>query len=256
MKRFFAELLFAFARIDRGGFDTVRLSFPFLVVAHPIRSYVRVRNLAWKRCQRWRSSNGFSSRVFGATLLMAFSAILLTKMAVVYWQGGIYPAHLTWEWGVQNSLRRIVFLNLITLDLVQPAYCTHFEPTKSATYIPWESNTPRSAKLNSRRTEGIRYLRTNSHQMTFDACLYCLPLACVRLGYPKSVVDTPPAWWSERSRFMQRRHLGGGLGDFYQNQNQRCEVVHMLHIPFATNVPVNRQRQIRKIGQCIARSNP
>ena len=61
---------------------------------------------------------------------------------------GIYPAHLTRERGVQKSLRRIVFLDLTILDLLQPAYCTHFKPTHSATYLPWESNTPHCVQSN------------------------------------------------------------------------------------------------------------
>ena len=73
----------------------------------------------------------------------------------------------------------------------------------------------------------------------------------MRLGYPKSVAGTPPAVWSECSLFMQRLHLGDGLGDFYQNESHRCEVVHVLRIPFAVNIPVMWQRHITKTANAL-----
>ena len=96
----------------------------------------------------------------------------------------IYPAHLTWDWGVQNTLTKIVFLDLYILDFLRPTFCTHFKPTNSTTYIPWEPNTPGAVKLTWRQTEGIGYLRTNSDRVTFEACMY-------RLTLPVAGWDTP-----------------------------------------------------------------
>ena len=79
--------------------------------------------------------------------MMVFSSIL-PMWTVVVCQKGFYPAHLTWEWGVKNSLRRIVFLGLQVVDPLELVYYTNLKPTNSAIYISWESNTPGAVKLN------------------------------------------------------------------------------------------------------------
>ena len=134
MEQSFAELLFA--RIDRWEFDTLRVFFPFLTVAHSPQLFVGEVLLALVlshnifECSSLgvsRQKVGFSMGincapawanvilcayeessmqtmpeldkqqrgflwVFGATLMMAFSCILLTKMALVYCQ--VFIVHI------------------------------------------------------------------------------------------------------------------------------------------------------------------
>ena len=35
------------------------------------------------------------------------------------------------------------------------------------------------------------------------------------------------------------------MGAFYQNQNVRCRVVHLLYIPFAANVPIGWSKPLK-----------
>ena len=56
-----------------------------------------------------------------------------------------YPQHLAFEVLPLGLSAKIIFLDLNVLHLHERSYCTHFQPTNSATYIFWYSSTPRGA---------------------------------------------------------------------------------------------------------------
>ena len=156
-----------------------------------------------------------------------------------------YPPHLPFE--------DIIFLDLHVLNLHEPRYCTHFKPTKSATYIPWSSNTPRGTKLGWRRGEEVRFLRTDSHERYFLAAVKRMNGACHKLGYPKTLCSSLPVSWSEKDRYMTRnsktkdRRVGSFL-EFFR--------IHVWRVPYEACIPLKYGDPIHRLNQQIKQSIP
>ena len=164
-----------------------------------------------------------------------------------------YPPHLPFEVLALGVSADIIFLDLHVLDLHEPRYCTHFKPTNSATYIPWSSNTPRGTKLGWRRGEGVRFLRTNSHERYFLAAVKRMNGACRRLGYPKTLCSSLPVSWSEKDRYMTRnsKTKGRRVGNFLEFFR-----IHVWRVPYEACIPLKYGDPIHRLNQQIKQSIP
>ena len=162
----------------------------------------------------------------------------------------ILQPHLPFELLQRGATRGIKVLDVHVLKICEPSYCTHFKKTHSATYIPWASNTPRSIKVGWRKTECIRYLRTNSHPQYQHAAVHRMKQACLRLGYPKCMCKDAVLQWNHKARYKVRQAMGGKEGAFLDKR------VHVWCISYASNVQLKYSAMIRRLQKKINRYVP
>ena len=101
----------------------------------------------------------------------------------------------------------------------------YFKPTRTCSYILWNSNTPRHVKQGRIVAECIRFLRICSHEEFFCMCWSRVKGALVRLRYPKHTYHMPPRQWADRARYLGPR-------------KRNTDMVHVVRVPFPSSMPI------------------
>ena len=157
------------------------------------------------------------------TVLSSTMQMLLVMGNYVMQQ--LYPAHLQVDFEVLNRMTNIPFMNLLIVKVKPLETSVCCKPTRTCSYIPLGSNTPRHVQLAWITGECIRFLRLCSHEHYFNACWARLQGALMRLGYPKHALRIAPRQWSDKRRYV---HDCGKVS----------EIVHAVRVPYHSCMPI------------------
>ena len=117
--------------------------------------------------------------------------------------------------------------------------------------VPWSSNTSRGRELGWRQGEGVRFLRTNSHERYFLGAVKRMNGACRGLGYPKTLCSSLPVTWSEKDGYMTRNSKTkdtrvGSFLEFFR--------IHVWRVPYEACIPLKYGDPIHRLNQQIKKS--